>query len=349
MPLLILTHPVPCPGREARASRPGGWIGGALALLGAALLLGCNRQAATPPQPTPPDVVAVVDGEPITQADLAAALARRMRATGIASSGDERASATLRQEALEELVRDKVLLTKARAAGVDRDPELVRRWERMVVARYESAHKPDPAKRPLPTPAEVEEYYRSHAADFQRPERIRVALIQIKAPTKATPEKRAQTRERAGRILALALEPGAGFPELARLHSEDRGTRYSGGDSGWIERGRWPEHWPADLAPAAFAIPAPGALAPLVEAGGSFYVLKLLERQPAGTSPLAEVRDRIAHRLHQQQTLAAEQRFHAEQRAGLKVEINTAAVEAVPLPAPTLVRAPGEPPALPAN
>jgi parvulin-like peptidyl-prolyl isomerase len=247
------------------------------------------------------------------------------------------------------LIREKVLLVKAQAAGVDHDPELVRRWERMVVAKYEAAHKPAVEQLDAPSLAEVEKFYRTHAAENQRPQRIRVALIQIKGSAKATGEKRAELRVRAEKVLALAQAPDANFAELARLHSEDRTTRYSGGEGGWLEHGQAPPSWPRELAEASFGLEAPGIVAPLVEAEGSFYVLKLLERQAAGVRPLAEVRDRIVHQLREQQRLAAEERFYAEQRAELKIEINASVLQAVPVPSPVIARASGTPPSLPSN
>jgi hypothetical protein len=44
------------------------------------------------------------------------------------------------------------------------------------------------------------------------------------------------------------------------------------------------------------------------------------------------VRDRVVHQLKEQQRVANEERFYAEQKAGLNVEINQAALQAVPLP-----------------
>lgn len=290
------------------------------------------------------DVVATVGDLAIRVDELTEALTKRAKALGLGS-----ASAELRQQVLDELVREKVLLLKARAAGVDRDPELVRRWERMVVARYETTHKPDAERQPAPAAAEVEQYYRDHAAEYQRPERIRVALIQIKGSSKATEEKRAEVRERAEKVFALAQQPDSNFSELARLHSEDRATRYSGGDGGWMERGQVPPSWPQELTIAAFAVETPGVLAPLLEAHGSFYVLRLVDRQRAGVRALTEVRDRVIHQLKQKQRMLAEQRFQAEQRAGVNVEIHQAALQSVPLPTTAVAKAPGAPPALPAN
>jgi parvulin-like peptidyl-prolyl isomerase len=176
-----------------------------------------------------------------------------------------------------------------------------------------------------------------------------VALIQVKGSAKATEEKRAELRARAETLLALAQAPDANFAELARLHSEDRATRYSGGDGGWMERGQTPPSWPKELADAAFTMETASVIAPLVEADGSFYVLKLIERQAAGVRPLAEVRDRIVYKLKEQQRLANEDRFYAGQRAGLSIEINQSALQAVPLPVSAVAKTQGAPPSLPSN
>ena len=65
--------------------------------------------------------------------------------------------------------------------------------------------------------------------------------------------------------------------------------------------------------------------------------------------PLAEVRDRIVHKLKEQQRIANEERFYAEQKAGVNVEINQSALQAVLLPAAAVAKAPGAPPSLPSN
>lgn len=314
-----------------------------IALAAATFLIGCREEKPVTTSAPVLEFVATVGGATISRDEFAEALAKRAKSLGGAPA------AALKQQVLDELIREKVLLNKAREAGLDKDPELVRRWERMVVAKYESAHKPDVEKQRVPITAEVEQFYQAHASEYQRPERIRVALIQVKGSAKATEEKCMELRARAEKILAQAQAQDANFAELARLHSEDRATRYSGGDGGWMERGQTPPSWPKELADAAFTLETAGVIAPLVEAGGSIYVLKLIEREAPGVRPLAEVRERIVHKLKEQQRVANEERFYAEQKAGVNVEINQAALEAVPLPAPAVAKVPGAPPSLPSN
>lgn len=159
-----------------------------ITFVAATFLMGCREEKPLTNSAPTVDFVATVGGATISRDELAEALAKRAK-----SLGGEPAAA-LKQQVLDELIREKVLLSKARAAGVDRDPELVRRWERMVVAKYEAAHKPDAEKQRAPTTAEVEQFYREHAAEYQQPDRIRVALIQVKSSAKATEEKRGAAR-----------------------------------------------------------------------------------------------------------------------------------------------------------
>jgi len=308
------------------------------------MVAGCRQEnAALTPSPSP-GVVATVEASSITQDELADAMEKRARALGRAPM-----TAALKQAVLEELIQEKVLLAKAKAAGVDRDPELVRRWERMVAAHYEATHLPEPSTQAAPSDAEVQAFYQAHLADYAKPARIRAAIIHLKGSTKATDDKRAELRARAQALLSQAQSPDVDFTDLARRHSDDRATRYTGGDHGWMERTQTPLSWPPALIDAAFALKQSGSFAPLIEAEGSVYILKLIDRQEAGVRALAEVQGQIAHQLMKQQRLALEERFHAEQRAGLKIDIHTAALEAVPLPSSTVAQAPGAPPALPLN
>ena len=179
-----------CPECKIRASRsiPRFLCPRASWVLVVTLLLGCRPNDTAPLPATPAtDVIATVGDLAIRIEDLTEALAKRSKALGAGRAPEE-----LREQVLDELVREKVLLLQARAAGMDRDPELKRRWERMVGAKYEAAHKPDPAKQRAPSSAEVEQHYRAHSAEHQRPERIRVALIQIKGSPKITGQKSAE-------------------------------------------------------------------------------------------------------------------------------------------------------------
>jgi parvulin-like peptidyl-prolyl isomerase len=84
---------------------------------------------------------------------------------------------------------------------------------------------------------------------------------------------------------------------MAEMYSED-GTRETGGDWGWIEKGTLNE----DLTKAAFKLKA-GEISPLVELGGNFYIITVEARKNSTTRPLAELRPEIEKELLQEERI----------------------------------------------
>ncbi len=130
---------------------------------------------------------------------------------------------------------------------------------------------------------------------YQQPERIRARQILVKLDPEATPEQKAQALERA-QALAKELEGGKDFAEVARASSEDLGTKGTGGDLGWVERGNWE---PA-LANAAFAL-EPGKVTSPIETKYGIHLVKVEEKRPAADKKLEEVQDEIATTLYKKE------------------------------------------------
>ncbi len=164
--------------------------------IGAALLAGgCREQK---PAKLPPNAVALVGDQVITREALQNELTRRGRV-----APDRYADPMARQFLLEELIQVEALHQKALAAGYDQNPEIVSSLKRMIVSKYQE----DQLARlgsPKVTAEEIEEYYRRHPDRFGTPEKVRVAIIQIKVPRTALPDKRAEVAKRVDTIFAEA-------------------------------------------------------------------------------------------------------------------------------------------------
>lgn len=78
--------------------------------------------------------------------------------------------------------------------------------------------------------------------------------------------------------------------------------------------------------------PEPGEISPVVRAPDGFYLLKLIERLPAETAPLEQVRDRIERQLLAAEQKRAREQFDAIQRQGLKIEINQPLLQSLEAP-----------------
>lgn len=309
--------------------------------------VGCQKPAepAAPAAAGPP-VLAQVEDSVITVAQFEAELARRAQ-----RGGGRVLSAQEREALLDEMIRFEVSFAQAKAAGLDRDPEMIQRFRRMVVARYEEQHQTDTEKVPAPTAAEVEAYYRDHLAEFNQPEKVRGALLFLKVSPKAIDEKKREAMQRAERIRAEAIQQSSvqpSFGDLARQHSEDAATRYHGGDGGWMTRGQKSHAWPQEVMTALFALKAPGEISPVIPAPEGLYLVKLMERTEAAAAPLEQVRERIAWRLHQDRVQRGQKEFYERQKAGLRVTVHRDLLETIKLPSPPAATTPeAPPPALP--
>ncbi len=101
-----------------------------------------------------------------------------------------------------------------------------------------------------------------------------------------------KAQERAMAVLRKAQAPGADFAALAKEFSEDPGSKESGGDLGWFERGRMVK----EFEEAVFAM-QPGEVKGPVRSQFGYHIILLEGKRPARQKPLSEVRDVIRFKL----------------------------------------------------
>lgn len=270
-------------------------------------------EAARPAAPEESAVLAVVGGRPITFADL-----RRGAAPGVATREELRAR-------LDALVLEESLAAVARAEGYEQREEVRRAVDRLLAARYRAERLEPRLQSVTVAEEEVAAWYAAHPAEFAVPRRVRGAVVLVAVPRKADARTRAAKRAKAEGALEAArrLPPATpGFGPVAAEVSDDRATRYAGGDTGWLEEAEAVDRWGAETARALFSLGAPGALAPLVETPEGFALVKLTEERPAAARPLDEVREAVRRRLLVERQGAVERAFAAEvaRQAGAVVD-----------------------------
>jgi len=138
------------------------------------------------------------------------------------------------------------------------------------------------------TPQDIESYYNQNVQQFQQPEQVRASHILLKTEGK----DEAAVRKQAEDILKEAKAPGADFAELAKKYSEDEGSKANGGDLDYFGKGRMvPE-----FEQAAFAL-QPGQISDLVKSQFGFHIIKVVDKKPASTRTLDEMRPQIQEQL----------------------------------------------------
>ncbi len=284
--------------RASSAARP----------LAAALLLSCLPAGAALAQPSlvDTDIVAVVNGNPVTHYDLNARLrlivfsARMQPQQGMPETIVFRGLQTLIDEMLQEqeASANGIVITDgevdARMAAMEKannmppgelpnllrsqgiDPETLRArlrgalaWSGLVDQRFRGQK--------LVSDAEVDARL---AWLQQRPGETQKRLQEIFLPFGAL--ESARTVAETARLLAVQLGAGADFNELVHVFSESP-SAFNNGDRGWVVAA----DLPPELVPVITATPVGGLTGP-VAAGGGYYLVKVTgARQIAATGASA--------------------------------------------------------------
>jgi len=256
-----------------------------------------------------------------------------------------------RRALLDDMIRGRAVLIAARAAGFDRDPEFVATVERMLSARFLDQKLDAQLEAVEVSDADVEKFYQEHASEFLVPARLRGAWIFLEVPRKATPEKVEEARQRAEKVRAEALALPAetrNFGPVALASSDDAGTRYIGGEFGWLTA---PEadsfRYGRAVADALLALGAPGDVSPVLRIEQGFALVKLVEREEAAPAPLAKMAPGIKSRLIRERREALREAFYADLMKELPVSIDAEALDKIEPLSPPAPKQPQAPPPLP--
>jgi peptidyl-prolyl cis-trans isomerase D len=154
------------------------------------------------------------------------------------------------------------------------------------------------------TDQDLQAYYDQHRDEYRVPDQVKVRHILIKTPLAAPGAKEdekaiADARAKADDVLKQ-LKAGGDFAKLAEKYSDDPGSAKSGGELGWIGRGRTvPE-----FEKAAFSL-GKGQTSDLIKSSYGFHIINLEDKQDAHLKPLAEVKSDIEEKLKQQKVAHA--------------------------------------------
>jgi parvulin-like peptidyl-prolyl isomerase len=243
---------------------------------------------------------------------------------------------------LQQMVAREQRLQKARATGLDKDPDVQRRYEAMLAGKVEELELWPQFEELKVAPAEIRALYEKEIARYTRPAKVRLALICIKTDSKISAEQLAQAETRIGeaRKAALALPPGThGLGAVAAEYSDEQASRYRGGDVGWFDRGRTEYRWPAEVVLAGFALAKTGDLSEVIRARGGFYIVSRLDSRDAVVTPFEQVQNSIQQRLLAEKRQQMELAFSSKMSAFAPAETFTPALAKVQYPTPTMAKA----------
>jgi peptidyl-prolyl cis-trans isomerase D len=155
------------------------------------------------------------------------------------------------------------------------------------------------------TDQELQAYYDQHRDEYRVAEQVKVRHILFKTPLIAPGAKEdekavADVRAKAEGVLK-ELKGGGDFAKLAERYSEDSTTAKSGGELGWLGRGR---AGVPEFDKVAFSL-SKGQTSDLVKSIYGFQIINLEDKQDAHLKPLGEVKGDIEEKLKQQKVARA--------------------------------------------
>jgi peptidyl-prolyl cis-trans isomerase SurA len=293
---------------------------GAAALIifaGIAVFTSCQLKS-----PSHREALAKVDGQPI-YSDQVERVYRNRQGTGSDPNSQEEAM-SFKLNVLNELINNQILVAHASHAGItvseaevdnkvaelqtpysaeefqkrlrDQGLELddLRQEVRRTIIITKLINKEILAKIKI-SDADIAAYYERNKANFNVPE-TEYHLAQIEVTPTADAEVRnlknddAKTDAAAQRkiqALYARLRAGDDFATVAKEYSEDPRTASGGGDMGFVPASALNATPPLKQAIASLEV---NQFTPIIRSSSGYHIIKLLEKEPAATHTLSEVR-----------------------------------------------------------
>jgi peptidyl-prolyl cis-trans isomerase C len=218
------------------------------------------------------EVVATLNGQPITAADLALA------ETELDQQFAQLPPDQRRIAALTAILEIRLMAQGAEAEGIAEEPEFQRRLDLMRQRLLHAAYIEQAIAERI-SEEDLRARYETEIAGLDLDEEVRARHIIV------------ETEEEAAEIIA-ALDAGGDFEELARERSQD-GAAQQGGDLGYFSRGQMvPE-----FEEAVFAMEVDSYTAEPVQTQFGWHVIKLVDRREQEPPSFSDVQPQLRNLL----------------------------------------------------
>jgi peptidyl-prolyl cis-trans isomerase C len=219
-----------------------------------------------------------------------------------------------KKEFLDNLIRFEVMAAEAQKRGYDKDPEVIRVMKQQMISKFLQKDFESKLKVEDVPDADVEKYYAAHPEEFNRKDEVRVSQILLKDKAKAD--------KVAGEVRALPKGPTAdqkAFRDLVTKYSEDEDSKQRSGDLTFFDKDS--VAYPKPLVDAAFKLTEVGDVAGPIKTDKGYHIIKLTQKKPGFTRPLAEVKRQIQQRLFRDLRTKSMDTFIADLRQKAKIDI----------------------------
>ena len=300
--------------------------------------------APAPPKPLPaelPDVLARVNGQPVTKTDFDRLVKNVEAGRGPipADKRDEVLRSVLDQLITYSVLKQEAAARKLTVSDADVDAQVAQMQKNFpseaefnkalaardaTVAQLKADARVDMAINKMmeaelastaaATDADAQDFYAKNPDKFKQGETVRASHILVEAKEGVDEAARKTARAKIDAVLKRA-KAGEDFAALARENSAD-GSAAQGGDLGFFPRGQMVPAFDQ----AAFAL-KPGEISDVVTTQFGYHIIKLTEKKEASTIPLEQVKPRVLEFLTNQKKQQRVDTFINEVKKRAKIEV----------------------------
>jgi peptidyl-prolyl cis-trans isomerase C len=264
----------------------------------------------------PSQVVAKVDDSVITVGDVQERINKQSPFVRARYTSNEK-----KKEFLDSLIRFEVMANEAKRRGYDEDPEVLRVMKQQMISKFLQKDFESKLKVEDVPDAEVEKYYAEHPAEFNQKDEVRVSEVVVKDKAKA--DKAFAEAKTLPKVPAVAPTPEQKqFKDIVNKYSDDDDSKQRGGDLGFFDKDS--TRYPKPIVEAAFKLAEVGDVAQPIKTDKGWVVIRLTQKRPGFSRPLAEVKRQIQQRLFRDTRTKAMDNFVAELKKKSAIEINDA-------------------------
>lgn len=153
-----------------------------------------------------------------------------------------------------------------------------------------------------PTQQEIQQYFRAHQSEYSTPEQSRARHILIKVNQGADAKTDAAAKAKAEGLLKQ-IQGGSNFADLAKKNSDDPGSKDTGGELGFAQRG----HMVPEFDNAIFTQKVGDSK--IVKTQYGYHIVQVEERQAAHSQQLSDVLPTIQATLIRQKSAASQENY----------------------------------------
>jgi len=153
-----------------------------------------------------------------------------------------------------------------------------------------------------PTQQEIQQYFTAHQSEYSVPEQSKSRHILIKVAPGADAKADAGAKAKA-EALVKQIQGGANFADLAKKNSDDPGSKDTGGELGFAQRG----HMVPEFDNAIFTQKIGDTK--IIKTQFGYHIVQVEERQAARTQQLNDVLPTIQATLIRQKSVAAQENY----------------------------------------